>query len=93
MALCFAKKSRLKKLSTFAGLCVGSSHMGLWVLYASSQKLVFLIPIFGNVDGSCRVPSKLRGFTLIQVARRRSKVFQKFPASLVQVGVVKGVPR
>ena len=50
------------------------------------QKLVaFLLPIFGNVDGSWRVTSKLRGFTLIQVARRRSKVFQRFSASLVRV--------
>ena len=45
------------------------------------------VPIFGNVDGSWRVTSKLRGSTLIQVARRRSKVFQRFSASLVQVGV------
>jgi hypothetical protein len=48
-------------------------------------------PIFGNVDGSWRVTSKLRGFTLIQVARRRSKVFQRFTASLVRVGDVQRV--
>ena len=53
----------------------------------------FLLPIFGNVDESWRVTSKLRGSTLVQAARRRSKVFQKFSASLVQVGVVQGVPR
>ena len=58
------------------------------------QKLVaFLLPIFGNVDGSWRVTSKLRGSTLIQVARRRSKVFQRFSASLVRVGDVQGVSR
>ena len=33
-------------------------------------------PIFGNVDGSWSVTSKLRGSTLIQVIWRRSKVFQ-----------------
>ena len=54
---------------------------------------IFRVPIFGNVDGSWRVTSKLRGSTLIQVARRCSKVFQRFSASLVQVGVVQGVPR
>ena len=60
----------------------------------SSQKLVaFLLPIFGNVDGSWRVTSKLRGSTLIQVARRRSKVFQRVSASLVRVGDVQGVSR
>ena len=58
------------------------------------QKLAaILIPIFGNVDGSWRVTSKLRGSTLIQVARRRSKVFQRFSANLVRVGDVQGVPR
>jgi hypothetical protein len=58
------------------------------------QKLLaFLIPIFGNVDGSWRVTSKLRGSTLIQVARRCSKVFQRFSASLVRVGDVQGVSR
>ena len=58
------------------------------------QKLLaFLIPIFGNLDGSWRVTSKLRDSTLIQVARRCSKVFQRFSASLVQIGVVQGVPR
>ena len=55
--------------------------------------LAFLIPIFGNVDGSWRVTSKLRGSTLIQVARRRSKVFQRFSASLVRVGDVQDVSR
>jgi hypothetical protein len=56
------------------------------------QKLVaFLLPIFGNVDGSWRITSKLRGSTLIQVARRRSKVFQRVSASLVRVGDVQGV--
>ena len=40
-----------------------------------------------------RVTSKLRGSTLIQVARRRSKVFQRFSASLVRVGDVQSVPR
>ena len=54
---------------------------------------VFTRPIFGNVDGSWRVTSKLRSSTLIQVARRRSKVFQRFSASLVRVGDVQGVPR
>ena len=38
-------------------------------------------------------PGILRGFTLIQVARRRSKVFQRFSASLVRVGDVQGVSR
>ena len=58
------------------------------------QKLLaFLIPIFGNVDGSWRVTSKLRDSTLIQVARRCSKVFQRFSASLVRVGDVQSVPR
>ena len=58
------------------------------------QKLLaFLIPIFGNVDGSWRVTSKLRDSTLIQVARRCSKVFQRFSASLVRVGDVQGVSR
>ena len=55
------------------------------------QKLVaFLLPIFGNVDGSWRVTSLLhvRGSTLIQVARRRLKVCQRFSASLVRVGDV-----
>ena len=56
------------------------------------QKLLaFLIPIFGNVDGSWRVTSKLRDSTLIQVARRCSKVFQIFSASLVRVGDVQDV--
>ena len=47
------------------------------------QKLLaFLIPIFGNVDGSWRVTSKLRDSTLIQAklhedARRCSKDFQQ----------------
>ena len=63
-------------------------------LFEQFQKLVaFLLPIFGNVDGSWRVTSKLRGSTLIQVARRRSKVFQRFSASLVRVGDVQGVSR
>ena len=58
------------------------------------QKLLaFLLPIFGNVGGSWRVTSKLRDSTLIQVARRCSKVFQRFSASLVRVGVVQSVPR
>ena len=48
---------------------------------------------FGNVDGSWRVTSKLRDSTLIQVARRCSKVFQRFSASLVRVGDVQSVPR
>ena len=64
--------------------------------YLQFQKLVlvaFLLPIFRNVDGSWRVTSKLRGSTLIQVARRRSKVFQRFSASLVRVGDVQGVSR
>ena len=52
-----------------------------------------MLPIFGNVDGSWRVTSKLRGSTLIQVAQRRSKVFQRFSASLVRVGDVQGVSR
>ena len=63
-------------------------------LFEQFQKLVaFLLPIFRNVDGSWRVTSKLRGSTLIQVARRRSKVFQRFSASLVRVGDVQGVSR
>ena len=49
--------------------------------------------IFRNVDGSWRVTSKLRGSTLIQVAQRRSKVFQRFSASLVRVEDVQGVSR
>ena len=49
--------------------------------------------IFGNVDGSWRVTSKLRGSTPIQVARRCLKVFQRFSASLVRVGDVQDVPR
>ena len=53
----------------------------------------FLLPIFRNVDGSWRVTSKLRGSTLIQVARRRLKAFQRFSASLVRVGDVQGVSR
>ena len=58
------------------------------------QKLVaFLLPIVRNVDGSWRVTSKLRSSTLIQVARRRSKVFQRFLASLVRVGDAQGVSR
>ena len=57
-------------------------------------KLVaFLLPIFRNVDGSWCVTSKLRGSTLIQVARRRLKVFQRFLASLVRVEDVQGVSR
>ena len=64
-------------------------------LFEQFQKLVaFLLPIFRNVDGSWRVTSKLRGSTLLQVARRRSsKVFQRFSASLVRVGDVQGVSR
>ena len=42
-----------------------------------------------DVDGSWRVTSKLRGSTLIQVARRRSKMFQKISASLVRCEVKK----
>ena len=53
----------------------------------------FLLPIFRNVDRSWRVTSKLRGSTLIQVARRRSNVFQRFSASLVRVGDVQDVSR
>ena len=37
--------------------------------------------------------SKLRSSTLIQVAQRRSKVFQRFLASLVRAGDVQGVPQ
>ena len=55
--------------------------------------IAFLLQIFRNVDGSWRVTSKLRGSTLIQVARRRSKVFQRFSASLARVGDVQGVSR
>ena len=63
-------------------------------LFEQFQKLVaFLLPIFRNVDGSWRFTSKLRGSTLIQVARRRLKVFQRFSASLVRVGDVQGVSR
>ena len=63
-------------------------------LFEQFQKLVaFLLPIFGNVDGSWRVTSTLRGSTLIQVARRRSNVFQRFSASLVRVGDVQDVSR
>ena len=60
---------------------------------AVPKLLAFLIPIFRNVDGSWRVTSKLRGSTLIQVARRRLKAFQRFSASLVRVGDVQGVSR
>ena len=70
------------------------SSSNFFLLPEQFQKLLaFLIPIFGNVDGSWRVTSKLRGSTLIQVARRRSKVFQRFSASLVRVGDVQGVSR
>ena len=63
-------------------------------LFEQFQKLIaFLLPIFRNVDGSWRVTSKLRGSTLIQVARRRLKAFQRFSASLVRVGDVQGVSR
>ena len=59
------------------------------------QKLVnvafFNTKFFRNVDGSWRVTSKLRDSTLIQVARRRSKVFQSISASLVRVGDVQSV--
>jgi hypothetical protein len=53
------------------------------VLPEQFQKLLaFLLPIFGNVDGSWRVTSKLRDSTLIQAklhedARRCSKDFQQ----------------
>ena len=74
---------------------------GTWYGGTQSEKFKFEFllrgfegrPIFGNVDGSWRVTSKLRSSTLIQVARRRSKVFQRFSASLVRVGDVQGVPR
>ena len=70
------------------------SSSNFFLLPEQFQKLLaFLIPIFGNVDGSWRVTSKLRGSTLIQVARRCSKVFQRFSASLVRVGDVQGVSR
>ena len=59
-------------------VCCGSNffffvNTRLFQLFEQFQKLVaFLIPIFGNVlgnvDGSWRVTSKLRGSTLIQVA-------------------------
>ena len=63
-------------------------------LFEQFQKLVaFLLPIFRNVDESWGVTSKLRGSTLIQVARRRSKVFPRVSASLVRVGDVQGVSR
>ena len=63
-------------------------------LFEQFQKLVaFLLPIFRNVDGSWRVTSKLRDSTLIQVARKRLKVFIRFSASLVRVGDVQGVSR
>ena len=58
---------------------------------SSIEQFQKIIPIFGNVDGSWRVTSKLRGYTLIQVARRRSKVFQRISASLIRVGDVQGV--
>ena len=68
--------------------------LNFFKLFEQFQKLVaFLLPIFRNVDGSWRVTSKLRGSTLIQVARRRSKVFQRFSASLVRVEDVQGVSR
>jgi len=63
-------------------------------LFEQFQKLVaFLLPIFGNVDGSWRVTSKLRDSTLIQVARKRLNVFIRFSARLVRVGDVQGVSR
>ena len=63
-------------------------------LFEQFQKLVaFLLYQFLGVDGSWRVTSKLRCSTLIQVARRRSKVFQRFSASLVRVGDIQGVSR
>ena len=69
-------------------------NINFFKLFEQFQKLVaFLLPIFGNVDGSWRATSKLQSSTLIQVARRRLKVFQRFSASLVQVGVVQGVLR
>jgi len=58
---------------------------------SSIEQFQKIIPIFGNVDRSWRVTSKLRGYTLIQVARRRSKVFQRISASLIRVGDVQGV--
>ena len=68
--------------------------LSLVYLFRAVPKLVaFLLPIFRNVDGSWHVTSKLRGSTLIQVARRRSKVFQRFSASLVRVVDVQGVSR
>ena len=57
--------------------------------------LAILLPIFGNpgnVVVAWRVTSKLRSSMLIQVARRFSKVIQRFSASLVRVGDVQGVP-
>jgi len=70
------------------------SSTNFFKLFEQFQKLVaFLIPIFGNVDRVVACHSKLRGSTLIQVARRRSKVFQRFAASLVRVGDVQSVPR
>ena len=54
---------------------------------------IFTTNFFRNVDGSWRVTSKLRGPTLIKVAQRRSKVFQRISASLVRVGDVQGVSR
>ena len=54
---------------------------------------IFNITILETLTVRVRVTSKLRDFTLIQVARSCSKVFQRFSASLVQVGVVQGVPR
>ena len=64
--------------------------LSLVYLFRAVPKLVaFILPIFRNVDGSWRVTSKLRGSTLIQVARRRSKMFQKMSASLVRCEVKK----
>jgi len=68
--------------------------MGLFLLlnfiYLGVVGLSSVLKLVGFLG---RVASKLRSSTLIQVARRRSKVFQRFSASLVRVGDVQGVSR
>ena len=64
----------------------------IFLLLAQFQKLLaFLIPILETLTVRVRVTSKLRDFTLIQVARSCLKVFQRFSANLVRVGDVQGV--
>ena len=82
------------EVSGIVGTSTGNGNLSMkFFLRAIAVPKIGLLPIFRNVDGSWRVTSKLRGSTLIQVARRRSKVFQRFLASLVRLGDVQGVSR